>query len=220
MTWNKPPQRMDTPDSAVRWWLAEHFTAAATPESAVWAIDLYASYVAAAVEHAMPLFSVRLFAGIVQQLAPKTGYRTVSYDGVRRGGHQYMVTPKKGVTVVAVGNVAHGAIRAALILKEALDEAGAAQSWEWGSWQMQKENDTKAVVSFLATKGWKGHMGKDDAPGREMPCKQVFGDFIASGASGWTYTRFNRALASVARIRRGCGGARKVALLQRLDGAT
>ena len=104
MTWKSPSQPLKDEAEAVKWWLAEHFDRATAAE-ATWAIDLYATYLEAAIEtKALPVVSVAMFGRCVAGLVPKGPYRSRAKrsDGVNRSGHQYLVKPRPGVSVIAM----------------------------------------------------------------------------------------------------------------------
>ncbi len=213
MTWQVPDSNIADPETAVRWWLQKHFHQAHTPDEGTWAIDMYASYLDAAVDtKKLPLFSGVLFGRIVGTLVPRTMFRSVMTDGVRRGGHTYLVQPLDGVDVFLNGKSKSGPGAMKALYANACKTMGSRQIWDWQEFEAVQARDKKVLEQWCTEHGYRPVL--PPMQGVETKTKALYELFVKSNA--WTYQRFNKALATIGLVKRGNNGSHKVVLLQKL----
>lgn len=213
MTWEKPEATIMDHAKAVAWWLKQHFVHSSGTANATWAIDLYASYLDAAVETAaMPIISAAAFGRVAGELCPRTGYRNTTVNGERKSGYQYMVTPKDGVTLYLNGKCKSGPKELAKLYAQAMTAAGSKNSWEWSAFEDMARRDRRVLTEWLAARGLKAATS-----GEPTSTKVLFEEY--SKSYGWSYQRFNKTLARLGKVKRGDGGSRKVVYIQQLERA-
>jgi hypothetical protein len=217
--WQTPEEEFPDVDAAVRWWLGAHFVMG-DDAAGTWAIDMYASYLEACVQtKALPVCTVQLFGRIMAVLAPRSPFRTEKADGERKYGRKYAVRPKEDTTLVEVGHSQHGAKTAADLYKQAQEATGYKQTMSWIQFRDQIAEDKRVLEAFLESQRLK----RPDQGVRVINPPSVATLFSRAkkteAFTGWTESRFRRALGSVARVKRGNGGAHQVAELAPTENA-
>lgn len=214
MTWQTPPEDFHEIEPAIQWWLDAHFILG-DDNAGTWAIDLYASYIEAAVEtKKIPIVNIHIFGRAMKLFSPMTKNVRRVVDGEAKSGYMYCVRPKEGVVLYVAGRVDNGAKAARAIWLSAQECTGYQQTTRWLEFKDEVLRDKTEVERFLVSQklGPPPNGERLRRPVAVRPLYRKFRDWDVG--SDWSEVRFRRALSQITRLYRGDGGARQVADLR------
>ena len=207
MTWTKPEETFATYKEHIIWGGRTHFAPTNERSGAVFASDLYASFLEACAEHKQPACSVVTFGQVLRTMVPRTTQVTREVNGRKRSGVLYMVWPRKDVDVVEL-DAPRGGVHT---IYQRFAEQHPQLCDAFMSWKQGHEREFGEVCTAVGQAGFlpldlraRQRLGVEpfvDGPVAHVKMTELW-DAASVHLTGWTYMSFAQEMRNVTRVYR------------------